>query len=73
MPGAYPRTATLALTQATLPYLKQLAAGGRRALLENPALGAGVNTCDGFVTCPAVAEALGLQARYRPLHALAGG
>ena len=73
MPGAYPRTATLALTQATLPYLKQLATGGRRALRENPALGAGVNTCDGFVICPAVAEALGLQARYHPLQALAGG
>lgn len=73
MPGAYPRTATLALTQATLPYLKQLAAGGRRALFENPALAAGVNTCEGVLTCPAVAEALGLQARYRPLQALIEG
>jgi alanine dehydrogenase len=70
MPGAYPRTATVALTQATLPYLKRLAAGGRAALFEDPALGAGVNTFDGYLTCQAVAHGLDLQARYRSLDAL---
>jgi alanine dehydrogenase len=71
MPGAYPRTATVALTQATLPYLKTLAAGGRAALLSDPALGAGVNTLDGHVTYRAAAEALGLLARHRPLAQIA--
>jgi alanine dehydrogenase len=71
MPGAYPRTATVALTQATLPYLKRLAGGGRRALFEDAPLGAGVNTLDGHITCPAAAEGLGLAARYRPLAELA--
>jgi alanine dehydrogenase len=70
MPGAYPRTATVALTQATLPYLKTLAVGGRAALLSDPALGAGVNTLDGYVTYRAAAEALGLLARHRPLAQL---
>jgi alanine dehydrogenase len=68
MPGAYPRTATLALTQATLPYLKQLAAGGRAALRANPALAAGVNTLDGHLTHRACAEDLGLTGRYLPLE-----
>lgn len=67
MPGAYPRTATLALTQATLPYLRQLAAGGRAALAANPALAAGVNTLDGYLTHLACARDLGLTAGYRPL------
>ncbi|WP_372717897.1 alanine dehydrogenase [Immundisolibacter sp.] len=71
MPGAYPRTATVALTQATLPYLKTLAGGGRAALFADPALGAGVNTLDGYVTCPAAAQGLGLLARHRPLAELA--
>ena len=70
MPGAYPRTATLALTQATLPYLQQLAAGGRAALGTNPALAAGVNTLDGYLTHLPCAEDLGLQARYCPLDQL---
>lgn len=71
MPGAYPRTATVALTQATLPYLKLLAAAGRRALFEDAPLGAGVNTLGGYLTCPAAAQGLGLEGRYRPLAELA--
>ncbi|WP_440940280.1 alanine dehydrogenase [Immundisolibacter sp.] len=71
MPGAYPRTATVALTQATLPYLKRLATGGRAALFEDPALGAGVNTHEGYLTCQPVAHGLNLQARYRSLDSLA--
>ena len=69
MPGAYPRTATVALTQATLPYLKTLAAGGRAALLENPELACGVNTLDGYLTCEASAGAWADE----PLPALAIG
>jgi alanine dehydrogenase len=71
MPGAYPRTATVALTQATLPYLTRLAAGGRVALFSDPALAAGVNTLDGHVTYAAAAQALGLMARHLPLSQLA--
>ena len=61
MPGGVPRTSTLALTNATLPYAKQIAnKGWKRALKENPALEKGLNIVDGKVTYPAVAEAFGL-------------
>ena len=62
MPGGVPRTSTLALTNATLPYALQLAnKGWRRALQENPALRRGLNVADGKVTYQAVAEAFGLE------------
>ncbi len=59
MPGAVSRTSTLALTGATLPYVVKLAGGWRKALAEDPALLPGLNVCDGRVTHPAVASALG--------------
>jgi len=59
MPAAVPRTATTALTSATLPYLMRIARSGiERALAEDSALRAGLNTCKGRVTCPGVARAL---------------
>jgi alanine dehydrogenase len=62
MPGGVPRTSTLALTNATLPYAKQLAnKGWKPALKENAALRKGLNMYDGKVTYPGVAEAFGLQ------------
>jgi alanine dehydrogenase len=62
MPGGVPRTSTLALTNATLPYALQLAnKGWKRALAENPALLKGLNMTDGKVTYEAVAEAFGLK------------
>ncbi len=62
MPGAVPRTATLALTNVTLPYVLQLAEKGlRRAVAENPALALGVNVLEGVVTYRAVAEAHALE------------
>lgn len=67
MPGAYPRTSTLALTTATLPYVQRLAAGGLEVLRGDPGFAKGVNTHAGHVTCKAVAEALGLASRYRRL------
>jgi alanine dehydrogenase len=73
MPGAYPRTATQALTAATLPYTRRLAAGGLAALAADPGFGRGVNTHAGHVTCEAVAEALGLRDRYRPFPLNGGG
>jgi alanine dehydrogenase len=62
MPGGVPRTSTLALTNATLPYALQLAnKGWKQALRENPALLKGLNMHDGKVTYPGVAEAFGLE------------
>jgi alanine dehydrogenase len=61
MPGGVPRTSTLALTNATLPYAMQLAnKGWKKALRDNPALLKGLNVADGKVTYAAVAEAFGL-------------
>jgi alanine dehydrogenase len=61
MPGGVPRTSTLALTNATLPYALQLAnKGWVQALRDNPALKKGLNIAFGEVTYPAVAEAFGL-------------
>ncbi|CAN7599010.1 alanine dehydrogenase [Paenibacillus sp. LjRoot153] len=60
MPGAVPRTSTLALTNVTLPYALELANKGfTQASAENYTLQLGVNTYKGSVTHPAVAEALG--------------
>jgi alanine dehydrogenase len=62
MPGGVPRTSTLALTNATLPYALQLAnKGWKRALKENPALLKGLNIVEGKVTYAGVAEALGME------------
>lgn len=59
IPGAVPHTSTYALTNATLPYLRDLARLGlRRAVEHDPALALGVNTMGGAVTHQAVAEAL---------------
>jgi alanine dehydrogenase len=62
MPGGVPRTSTLALTNATLPYAVQLAnKGWKKALRDNPALLKGLNMAEGKVTYKAVAEAFGLD------------
>ena len=62
MPGAVPRTSTLALTNVTVPYAIQIANKGyRQACLKNEALLKGINTLGGFVTYEAVAEAHGLD------------
>ena len=64
MPGGVPRTSTLALTNATLPYALQLAnKGWKKALSDNPALLKGLNVAEGQVTYPGVAEAFGLTVR----------
>src|SRR5688500_4625683 len=62
MPGGVPRTSTLALTNATLPYALQLAnKGWKQALKDSAALRKGLNITDGKVTYPGVAEAFGLD------------
>jgi len=61
IPGAFPRTSTFALTNATFPYIHQIADKGyRKAMLESEALRKGLNLIDGMVTCEAVAESFGL-------------
>ena len=71
MPGAVPRTSTMALTNVTVPYAIQIANKGyRQACLENEALLKGINTLDGYVTYDAVAEALGLD--YTDIKTLLG-
>ena len=71
MPGSVPRTATSALTNATLPYTLALAEKGlRQAVLEDPGLASGVNTYNGHVACQPVAETQ--QRPYRALNELLG-
>jgi len=71
MPGAVPHTSTYALTNATLPYLLEVAVNGARgAATDDDALALGVNTVAGHITNAAVAEFL--SAPYvEPLTALA--
>lgn len=68
MPGAVPRTSTLALSNATLPYVLRLARlGAEGAMAEDPGLTKGLNTYHGKVTYSAVAECFGLEyAPYTP-------
>ena len=69
MPGAVPRTSTIALTNVTLPYALKLAnLGFVEAVKSDPALAKGVNVYKGHVTCEGVAKAHGLE--YRPLREL---
>jgi alanine dehydrogenase len=61
MPGAVPITSTYALTNATMPYVLQLASVGViGATAENPGLKLGVNVAGGQVTYAPVADATGL-------------
>ncbi|WP_026906468.1 alanine dehydrogenase [Paucisalibacillus globulus] len=64
MPGGVPRTATIGLTNVTVPYALQIATKGyAQACLSNPALLKGLNTLDGYVTYEAVALSHGLEHR----------
>jgi alanine dehydrogenase len=69
MPGAVPHTSTYALTNATLPYVVELAdLGLEEAVRRDAPLALGVNTLKGHVTYEPVAEAHGLD--YTPLDKL---
>ncbi len=62
MPAAVPHTSTLALTNATFPYLLKIANKGlEEACAMNEAIREGVNTLHGYITYPAVAESQGRQ------------
>jgi len=61
IPGAFPRTSTFALTNATLPYILQIADKGyEKALRENEALRKGLNLIDGELVCQGVANSFGM-------------
>ena len=67
MPAAVPNTSTLALTNATFPYLQRLAnLGTIPALRSDPGLAEGVNTHAGLLTCEPVAES-----QSKPWHPIA--
>jgi alanine dehydrogenase len=62
MPGGVPRTSTLALTNATLPYgLKLARHGWKEACRQDAALRLGLNVVEGKVVYPGVAEAFGME------------
>ncbi len=64
MPGAYPRTSTFALTNVTLPYVKQLARlGAEGVIAESPAMQSALNTFDGVLHNAAVGAAHGIESR----------
>jgi alanine dehydrogenase len=72
MPGAVPNTSTYALTNATLPYIQDVAVLGPAAAAQrDPAVAFGVNTVGGKVTNEPVAEFLGVE-YVDPLAAFAG-
>jgi alanine dehydrogenase len=67
MPGAVPRTSTIALSNVTLPYgLKLAAMGFENAVKSDQALALGVNTYGGHVTYESVAAAFGME--FSPLN-----
>lgn len=67
IPGIVPRTATFALTNATLPFIVRIASAGvDNAIRSNPGLAKGINLKQGKVTCKGVAEAHGLPCEALP-------
>ncbi|MEG1562675.1 MAG: alanine dehydrogenase [Bacteroides sp.] len=67
IPGAVPYTSTLALTNATLPYVQALAKKGwKQACKEDASLALGLNVVEGKVVYKAVADVFGIQ--YEPLE-----
>ncbi len=69
MPGAVAKTSTLALTNATLPYVVEIAnKGWQQAMIDNPEIKAGANVIRGNVTIKGVADAFNLA--YVPIDDL---
>jgi alanine dehydrogenase len=71
IPGAVPKTSTIALTNVTIPYAAEIATKGLEAAInDNHVLARGVNVFEGNVTYEGVAESLGLT--YTPLREMIG-
>ena len=62
IPGAVPRTATIGLTNDTVPYALQIAKNGlEEAIKRNPLIEPGLNTYKGYVTVEGIADDLGME------------
>ena len=70
MPGAYPRTSTMALTEVTMPYLLDIAEQGLAMFKTSKNLAKAINTFAGYVTHQQVARDLGLQSKYKGIEQL---
>jgi alanine dehydrogenase len=71
MPGAFARTSTFALTNATLPYALEISNKGvQKAIISNPAIAKGLNIINGKITYKPVADAFDLK--YYPIDELYG-
>ncbi len=69
MPGAVSKTSTVALTNATLPYVLEIAnKGWKKAMRDSKEIAGGANVISGKVTCKGVAEAFGYE--YTPISTL---
>jgi len=70
MPGAYPRTSTLALTNVTLPYIRTLANKGiESAVREDDQIRSSLNTYRGEIVHPALAASIGIEGKkYEELN-----
>jgi len=67
IPGAFPKTSTFALTNATFPYILQIADKGvEKALKENETLRKGLNLMDGKLVCQGVADSFGMSFIQNP-------
>lgn len=67
MPGAYPRTSTIALTDASIGYVEKIASRSITDLLAEPCLAKSINTYRGKVAYKKVAEDLGMLDCYQEL------
>lgn len=65
MPGAYPRTSALALSEAVIPYARRLARSGLAVLGEDIGFAKALNTFEGSLVIPSVADDLHLSSRFR--------
>ena len=75
MPGQVSRQSTIALTAATLPYLKMIASEGADAIIKKSIEGdgrfaRGLNAYKGFITYESVAKDLGMEEVYKPVSEL---
>lgn len=70
MPGAYPKTATMTLTEATLPYVFEIAARGMEGVAKHQGLRKAVNIYQRHICCQQIAFDLDMMRQYNPLAAL---
>lgn len=74
VPGAFPRTATLALTEATAPYILDIASLGLQgAIARRPSLLGGINTISGHLTLQSVTDKFGLGHLFAPVEEISFG